>query len=156
MPVTRSLNEGKTVRTMGERKNIALIAHDNRKEDLLDWSRFNRAVLSEHELFATGTTGSLLSTELGLSVTRFQSGPLGGDQQIGAKITEGGLDFVIFFWDPLESQPHDVDVKALLRIAVVYNIPIACNRSSADFMVSSPLMFESYERQLIDYQHRST
>ena len=154
MPVTRSLNEGKAVRTMGERKNIALIAHDNRKEDLLDWSRFNRAVLSEHELFATGTTGGLLSTELGLSVTRFQSGPLGGDQQIGAKITEGGLDFVIFFWDPLESQPHDVDVKALLRIAVVYNIPIACNRASADFMVSSPLMSESYERRLIDYQRR--
>ena len=156
MPVTRSLNEGKAVRTMGERKRIALIAHDNRKEDLLDWSRFNRAVLSEHELFATGTTGSLLSTELGLSLTRFQSGPLGGDQQIGAKVTEGGLDFVIFFWDPLESQPHDVDVKALLRIAVVYNIPIACNRSSADFIVSSPLMSESYERRLIDYQHRST
>ncbi len=156
MPVTRSLNEGKAVRTMGEHKNIALIAHDNRKEDLLDWSRFNRAVLSEHELFATGTTGGLLSTELGLSVTRFQSGPLGGDQQIGAKITEGGLDFVIFFWDPLESQPHDVDVKALLRIAVVYNIPIACNRASADFMVSSPLMSESYERPLIDYQDRST
>ncbi len=156
MPVTRSLNEGKAVRTMGERKKIALIAHDNRKEDLLDWSRFNRAVLSEHELFATGTTGSLLSTELGLSITRFQSGPLGGDQQIGAKITEGGLDFVIFFWDPLESQPHDVDVKALLRIAVVYNIPIACNRASADFMVSSPLMLESYERPLIDYQDRST
>ena len=156
MPVTRSLNEGKAVRTMGERKRIALIAHDNRKEDLLDWSRFNRAVLSEHELFATGTTGSLLSTELGLSVTRFQSGPLGGDQQIGAKITEGGLDFVIFFWDPLESQPHDVDVKALLRIAVVYNIPLCCNRASADFMVSSPLMSKRYERRLIDYQHRST
>jgi len=135
-------------------KGIALIAHDYRKEDLLDWSRYNRSVLNEHNLFATGTTGGLLSAQLDLSVTRFRSGPLGGDQQVGAKITEGELDFVIFFWDPLQSQPHDVDVKALLRIAVVYNIPIACNRASADFMLSSPLMSERYERRLIDYEHR--
>ncbi len=154
MPVTGSLNEGEAVRTMGERKNIALIAHDNRKQDLVDWSRFNQALLSEHNLFATGTTGSLLSAELGLSVTRFKSGPMGGDQQVGAKVTEGELDFVIFFWDPLQTQPHDVDVKALLRIAVVYNIPLCCNRASADFMVSSPLMSKRYERRLIDYQQR--
>ncbi len=143
-----------TVRTMSQRKGIALIAHDNRKADLLDWARFNREILGQHDLFATGTTGALLADELGLSITRFKSGPLGGDQQVGAKITEGALDFVIFFWDPLQSQPHDVDVKALLRIAVVYNIPIACNRASADFMVSSSLMAETYERRLVDYGHR--
>ena len=127
-------------------KQVALIAHVNRKEDLLEWARFNRGTLARHELHATGTTGSLLSDELGLDVHRFLSGPLGGDQQIGAAIAEGRIDFVIFFWDPLEPHPHDVDVKALLRIAVVYNIPIACNRSSADFMLSSPLMLQEYRR----------
>ncbi|HVN87617.1 MAG TPA: methylglyoxal synthase [Candidatus Binatia bacterium] len=135
---------------MARRKRIALIAHDNRKSDLLDWARFNRGTLAKHELFATGTTGGLLATELNLSVTRFLSGPLGGDQQVGARVAEGGIDFVIFFWDPLEPQPHDVDVKALLRIAVVYNTPIACNRASADFILSSPLMDEEYERTAID------
>ena len=123
-------------------KRIALIAHDNCKKDLLEWARFNRGTLAKHELHATGTTGSLLSDELGLEVHRFLSGPLGGDQQIGAAIAEGRIDFVIFFWDPLEPHPHDVDVKALLRIAVVYNVPIACNRASADFMLSSPLLDE--------------
>ena len=138
--------------TMGRRKQIALIAHDNRKTDLLDWARFNRGTLSEHDLYATGTTGSLLAGELGLTISRFVSGPLGGDQQVGAAIVEGRVDFVIFFWDPLEPHPHDVDVKALLRIAVVYNIPIACNRSSADFLLSSTLMSEMYERRLMDYE----
>ena len=129
---------------MAVRKRIALIAHDNCKLDLLEWAGYNRGTLAHHELFATGTTGSLLAAELLLPVTRFRSGPLGGDQQVGAAIVEGRIDFVIFFWDPLEPHPHDVDVKALLRIAVVYNIPISCNRSSADFMLSSPLMHEEY------------
>ena len=133
---------------MGRRKRVALIAHDHRKTDLLDWARYNRGTLSRHELFATGTTGALLATELGLDITRFLSGPLGGDQQVGAGLAEGRIDFVIFFWDPLEPQPHDVDVKALLRIAVVYNTPIACNRATADFVLSSPLMDEEYERQV--------
>jgi methylglyoxal synthase len=129
---------------MPVRKRIALIAHDNRKTDLVEWARFNRGTLSRHELFGTGTTGSLVEAELGLPVTLFLSGPLGGDQQVGAAIAEHRLDFVVFFWDPLEPQPHDVDVKALLRIAVVCNIPIACNRSTADFLLSSPLMNEEY------------
>lgn len=136
---------------MGKRKRIVLIAHDNRKLDLLAWARYNKGTLSRHQLFATGTTGSILSRELGLDIALFRSGPLGGDQQVGAKICEGEMDFVIFFWDPLEPQPHDVDVKALLRIAVVYNIPIACNRSTADFLISSPLMGEEYRRQLVDF-----
>ena len=135
---------------MDIRKRIALIAHDNCKDDLLDWARYNRGTLAAHELFATGTTGEVLGTELDLNITRFFSGPLGGDQQVGAGIAEGRIDFVIFFWDPLEPHPHDVDVKALLRIAVVYNIPIACTRASADFMLSSPLMREEYERLLTD------
>jgi methylglyoxal synthase len=122
------------------RKQIALIAHDNRKADLLDWARYNRETLSRHVLHATGTTGAVLSDELELDVHRFLSGPLGGDQQIGAAIAEGRIELVIFFWDPLEPQPHDVDVKALLRIAVVYNVPIACNRATADFVLSSPLL----------------
>jgi methylglyoxal synthase len=130
---------------MQSRKRVALIAHDNRKADLLDWGRYNRGTLSRHDLYATGTTGALLQSELSLPVTSFLSGPLGGDQQIGAAIAEGRLDFVIFFWDPLEPHPHDVDVKALLRIAVVYNVPMACNRSTADFLLSSPLMNRPYE-----------
>ncbi len=136
---------------MGRRKNIVLVAHDNKKKDLLDWTRFNKDLLAEHQLYATGTTGTLLEKELGLDVVKLRSGPLGGDQQIGAKIAEGAIDFVIFFWDPLESQPHDPDVKALLRIAVVWNIPVACNRATADFLVSSNLMTEEYERLVPDY-----
>jgi len=139
-----------------ERKRIALIAHDNRKGDLVAWARYNRSVLAHHELYGTGTTGRVIAEELGLPVVRFKSGPLGGDQQVGALIAEGGLDFVIFFWDPLEPHPHDVDVKALLRIAVVYNVPIACNRASADFIISSPLMDQEYRRLVIDYGERIT
>jgi methylglyoxal synthase len=133
------------VRAMPKRKRIALIAHDNRKRDLLAWAGYNRGTLSRHDLYATGTTGGLLARELELPVTRFLSGPLGGDQQVGAGIAEGRIDLVIFFWDPLEPHPHDVDVKALLRIAVVYNVPIACNRATADFILSSPLLAEEYE-----------
>jgi methylglyoxal synthase len=127
-------------------RQIALIAHDHRKSDLLEWARYNRQTLSEHELFATGTTGQLLADELELPVNLYLSGPLGGDQQVGAAIAEGRIDLVIFFSDPLASHPHDVDVKALLRIAVLYDIPIACNRASADFMLSSPLMVSDYRR----------
>ena len=135
---------------MHDVKRIALIAHDNCKDDLLDWARYNRGTLAGHQLFATGTTGEILASELDLEITRFFSGPLGGDQQVGAGIAEGRIDFVIFFWDPLDAHPHDVDVKALLRIAVVYNIPIACTRASADFMLSSPLMREEYDRLVND------
>jgi methylglyoxal synthase len=130
---------------------IGLVAHDHKKADLVEWARFNLEILSRHELWATGTTGALLERELGQPVTRLQSGPLGGDQQLGALIAEGRIDFLVFFWDPLEPQPHDPDVKALLRLAVVWNIPIACNRASADFMVSSPLMESGYERTQPDY-----
>jgi methylglyoxal synthase len=129
-------------------KRIALIAHDNRKQDLLDWARFNRGTLMRHELYGTGTTGGAVADELGLRVHRYLSGPLGGDQQIGAGIAEGRVDIVIFFWDPLQPQPHDVDVKALLRIAVVHNAPIACNRATADFILSSPLLDQPRQRAL--------
>ncbi len=128
------------------RKRIVLIAHDNCKGELLEWARFNRETLSHHELHATGTTGALVAGELNLQVNRFLSGPVGGDQQTGAAIAEGRIDFLVFFWDPLEPQPHDVDVKALLRIAVVYNVPTACNRATADFVLSSPLMQVEYAR----------
>jgi methylglyoxal synthase len=133
------------------KKKIALVAHDNKKRDLVAWAKFNRDLLAAHELFATGTTGNLLEDEVELAVTKLHSGPLGGDQQIGAKIAQGEIDFLIFFWDPLEPLPHDPDVKALLRIAVVWNIPVACNRTSADYIISSPLMNEPYERILPDY-----
>jgi len=132
-------------------KKIALVAHDNKKNDLLEWAKYNRVLLAHHDLFATGTTGTALERELDLKVNRLQSGPLGGDQQIGARIVDNEIDFLIFFWDPLEPQPHDPDVKALLRMAVVWNIPIACNRASADFMISSPLMDMEYHRLVPDY-----
>jgi methylglyoxal synthase len=134
------------------RKRIALIAHDNKKEDMLQWAKYNLGTLQKHELFATGTTGLLLERELGLDIHIFESGPLGGDMQVGASIADGDIDCLIFFWDPLEPQPHDPDVKALLRVAVVWNIPIACNRTSADFIISSPLMCEDYVRKLTDYE----
>jgi methylglyoxal synthase len=137
---------------IGQKKKIALIAHDNKKADLLEWVKFNKGTLLQHELFATGTTGKIIEQEMGSKITIFESGPLGGDQQIGARIAEGGIDFLIFFWDPLESLSHDPDVKALLRMAVVWNIPTACNRASADFMISSPLMSQEYPRTLPDYE----
>lgn len=132
-------------------KNIALVAHDNKKHDLLEWARWNKTILQCHNIFATGTTGNMLEEVLEMRIVRFQSGPLGGDQQIGAHITEGKIDFLIFFWDPLEPQPHDPDVKALLRIALVWNIPTACNRATADFIISSQLMEKSYNRIVQDF-----
>jgi methylglyoxal synthase len=144
------------------RKNIALVAHDNRKKDLIEWVEWNVGILVHHNLTCTGTTGQLVEKaiqsktadadlEHPLTVRKLRSGPLGGDQQLGALITEGKIDVVIFFWDPMEPHPHDVDVKALLRIAVLYNIPIACNRSTADFMISSPLLDQPYEQIVKDY-----
>ncbi|MGP8001685.1 MAG: methylglyoxal synthase [Streptosporangiaceae bacterium] len=126
-------------------RRIALIAHDNKKQDMLEWARYNRPLLARHELSATATTGRLLQEQLRLPVTCFRSGPLGGDQQIGARIAEGEIDLLVFLWDPLQPQPHDPDVKALLRVAVVCNIPVACNRATADFMISSPLMSRSHQ-----------
>jgi methylglyoxal synthase len=128
------------------KKKIALVAHDGRKQDLLEWVKFNVGTLREHELYATGTTGKVIAEETGLDVHRFRSGPLGGDMQLGAAITESELDVLIFFWDPMTPHPHDVDVKALLRISVLYNVPTACNRSTADFVISSPLLKEDYVR----------
>jgi methylglyoxal synthase len=136
---------------LGRQKKIALVAHDNKKKDLLEWARWNRVTLAKHTIYATGTTGRILEEELGFPIIKLQSGPLGGDQQLGAKISEGDIDVLIFFWDPLEPQPHDPDVKALLRIAVVWNIPVACNRATADFMISSPLMISEYEREMPQY-----
>jgi methylglyoxal synthase len=136
---------------MGHHKKIALVAHDNKKRDLTEWAKYNRDLLARHKVYATGTTGRVLEQELGFNITTLQSGPLGGDQQIGAKIADGEIDFLIFFWDPLEPMPHDPDVKALLRMAVVWNIPLACNRASADFMISSPLMNGEYDRLIPDY-----
>jgi len=131
-------------------KHIALIAHDNKKDDLLAWALFNKGTLSLHELFATGTTGTFLEEALDIPIVKFKSGPIGGDQQVGAQIAEGLIDFLVFFWDPLEPQPHDPDVKALLRLAVLWNIPTASNRATADFLISSPLMNEVYIRKTPD------
>jgi methylglyoxal synthase len=136
---------------MAAMKRIALIAHDSRKDDLLEWVGYNRDVLREHRLVATGTTGGLVHARWGLPVGRLKSGPLGGDQQMGAKIADGEIDVLVFFWDPLEPHPHEPDVRALLRIAVLYNIPIACNRATADFLVASPLIHGEYERLVADH-----
>ena len=133
-------------------KHIALVAHDHKENNLLAWAKHNREILSQHVLYSTGTTGTILETNLDINITKLKSGPLGGDQQLGAKIAEGEIDFVIFFWDPLQAQPHDPDIKALLRLAVVWNIPMACNRASADMMITSPLMHEVYAREIPDYE----
>ena len=138
-------------RTLSSRKDIALVAHDNKKKELIEWAYYNRATLSFHKLYATGTTGSMLEKALDQPITKFLSGPLGGDQQVGASIAEGKLDVLIFFWDPMEAQPHDPDIKALLRVAATWNIPVACNRATADFLLTSPLMHEQYEAILTDY-----
>lgn len=138
---------------IGIQKNIALIAHDGKKKDLLDWCDWNKEILQRHFLCGTGTTAKMITDRTGLPVRGYNSGPLGGDQQIGAKIVEGAIDFVVFFSDPLCAQPHDPDVKALLRIAQVYDIPIAGNKSSADFMITSPLMDQEYEHNVINFKH---
>jgi len=143
--------EGDSVAT----RDIALVAHDNKKAELLEWASFNKGTLSGHHLYATGTTGTMLEYELGLPVKRFLSGPVGGDQQIGARIAEGTIDMLVFFWDPLEPQPHDPDVKALLRLGAVWNIPMACNVATADFLISSPLFNDGYLSTRPDVTPRS-
>lgn len=138
-------------RPLPRSKRIAMVAHDNRKKELIEWALVNKHLLARHQLVATGTTGRLLEQALQQSVRRLMSGPLGGDQQIGSEIAEGNLDVLIFFWDPMEAQPHDPDIKALLRLAVVWNIPLACDKATADFLFSSPLMYEDYNAQVPDY-----
>ena len=133
------------------KKRIALVAHDNMKDEMLEWTAHHRTELSHHVLVGTGTTGRLVQEHTGLEVERLRSGPLGGDQQMGARIAEGKIDILMFFWDPLEPQPHDPDIKALLRIAAVWNIPVACNRASADFIISSPLISQVYQRRVPEY-----
>lgn len=144
-----------TTKRLRATKRIALVAHDNKKPDLLEWARHHRDTLAQHQLCATGTTGALIERALGLAIEKLRSGPLGGDMQVGARIVDGAVDVLIFFWDPLEAQPHDPDVKALLRIAQVWNVPVACNRSTADFLISSPLFSADYDRLVPDYPDRS-
>jgi methylglyoxal synthase len=140
-------------RQMPEIKHIALVAHDNKKKDLIEWAEHNKNVLAKHKLYATGTTGRMIEEKLQQPVTKLLSGPLGGDQQIGAMIAEGKLDILIFFWDPMQAQPHDSDVKALLRLGVAWNILLACDRATADFILTSPLMHGKYETQMPDYSN---
>ena len=146
------MNDNYITLTIGKKKNIALIAHDNKKADLIEWCEQNKDILTQHFLCGTGTTARMITDKTGLPVKGYNSGPLGGDQQIGAKIVEGRIDFVVFFSDPLTAQPHDPDVKALLRIAQVYDIPIANNRASADFMIHSEFMNEEYEHAVINFK----
>lgn len=145
----------KKTRKISARKRIAMVAHDNKKHDLIEWAEYNKTVLAKHELLATGTTGRMLEEQLDRPVRKLLSGPLGGDQQIGSLIATGEIDVLIFFWDPMEAQPHDPDIKALLRLGVVWNIPIACDRATADFMMTSPLMHETYDAYLPDYSEYS-
>jgi methylglyoxal synthase len=142
-----------TIRKIEKRKRIALVAHDNKKKDLIEWAAHNSVILAKHELVATGTTGKLLEEQLDRPVKKVLSGPLGGDQQIGAMIAEGKIDVLIFFWDPMEAQPHDSDVKALLRVGVAWNILLACDMATADFLLTSPLMQEEYETIVPDYDN---
>ena len=139
------------IKTLGKRKRIALVAHDHKKIDLIEWAVYNKTELAKHELFATGTTGKLLEEALDRPVKKMLSGPLGGDQQIGAMIAQGEIDIMLFFWDPMEAQPHDSDVKALLRLCVTWNIPMACDRATADFIVTSPFMHDEYFAAQPDY-----
>ncbi len=141
----------KNIRLLNKRKRIALVAHDNKKKDLIDWVWYNRTELARHELVATGTTGRLLEEKLDRPIKKLMSGPLGGDQQIGAMIAASDIDMMIFFWDPMEAQPHDSDVKALLRVAIAWNCIVACDRATADFVLTSPLMQEQYELEIPDY-----
>jgi methylglyoxal synthase len=141
-----------TTKKLEKRKKIALVAHDHKKGDLIEWAIFNKATLAKHELFATGTTGKMLEEALDRPVKKLLSGPLGGDQQIGSMIAQGEIDVMIFFWDPMEAQPHDSDVKALLRLGVAWNIPMACDRSTADFLMTSPFMHDEYDVTIPDYQ----
>ena len=142
-----------SIKILGKRKKVALVAHDHKKADLMEWAIYNKTSLAKHELFATGTTGRLLEEGLDRPVKKLLSGPLGGDQQIGAMIANGEIDIMIFFWDPMEAQPHDSDVKALLRLCVAWNIPMACDRATADFIMTSPFMHGEYKATLPDYTH---
>lgn len=151
--INKDMDINEEIIEMEATKNIALIAHDNVKDDIIRWVIANKEELSKHNLCGTGTTASLIQKNTGLNVKKYKSGPLGGDQQIGARIAEGEIDFMIFFWDPLEAQPHDPDVKALLRIAVLYDIPVANNRATADFLLSSPLMGTKYKRHIINLEY---
>lgn len=145
---------------MDKIKRLALVAHDNRKKDLIEWVEFNHEKLNKHHLICTGTTGKMIEESLKkknpgleINITKLKSGPLGGDQQLGALISEDKIDIMIFFWDPMQPQPHDVDVKALLRITVLYNVTTACNRSTADFLISSPIFADNYQKKVKDYSY---